>query len=38
VLYSSGDIIKGFSPFSGLTVEGGKVYVGTFDGTLFAFQ
>jgi outer membrane protein assembly factor BamB len=36
-LYSSGDLIKGFSHFSGLLVAGGRVYVGTYDGTLYAF-
>ena len=38
VIYSSGDTIKGFYHFSGLTVQGGKVYLGTWDGTLYAFQ
>src|SRR5262245_16525591 len=37
VLFNSGDIIKGFSHFSGLTVSGGKVFIGTYDGTVYAF-
>jgi hypothetical protein len=37
VLFSSGDIIKSFSHFSGFAVAGGRVYVGTYDGTLYAF-
>jgi outer membrane protein assembly factor BamB len=36
-LYNSGDTIKGFSHFSGLTVSGGRVFVGTYDGALYAF-
>ncbi len=38
VLYSSGDIIHGFSHFSGIAVAGGRVYVPTFDGTLYCFS
>jgi len=37
VLWSSGDAIKGFSHFSGLTLAGGRLYVGTHDGTMYAF-
>lgn len=37
VLYSSGDAIKGFSHFSAFVVSGGRIYVGTEDGTLYAF-
>ena len=37
VLFSSGDTIHGFSHFSAPTVGGGRVYVGTRDGTLYAF-
>jgi outer membrane protein assembly factor BamB len=37
VLFSSGDTIKGFSHFSGFAVAGGRIYVGTYDGTLYAF-
>ena len=33
VLFSSGDTIHGFSHFSAPTVGGGRVYVGTRDGT-----
>jgi outer membrane protein assembly factor BamB len=36
-LYSSADLIKGFSHFSGFVVAGGRVYIGTQDGTLYAF-
>jgi len=37
VLFSSADTIRGFSHFSAPTVGGGRVYVGTEDGTLYAF-
>jgi outer membrane protein assembly factor BamB len=37
VLFSSGDAIKSFSHFSVFAVAGGRVYVGTDDGTLYAF-
>lgn len=37
VLFSSGDAIRGFSHFSAPAVGGGRVYVGTRDGTLYAF-
>jgi outer membrane protein assembly factor BamB len=37
VLFSSGDTIKGFSHFSGFAVMGGRVFVGTHDGTMYAF-
>jgi hypothetical protein len=36
-LYSSGDLIKSLSHFCGLVVAGGRVYLGTYDGTLYAF-
>jgi outer membrane protein assembly factor BamB len=36
-LYSSGDQIASFSHFSGLTVANGRVYLGTYDGTLYCF-
>jgi outer membrane protein assembly factor BamB len=36
-LYSSGDQIKAFNHFSGLTVANGRVYIGTFDSTLYCF-
>ena len=37
VLFSSGETIHGFSHFSAPAVGGGRVYVGTQDGTLYAF-
>jgi outer membrane protein assembly factor BamB len=37
VLFSSGDTIHGFSHFSAPAVGGGRVYVGTEDGMLYAF-
>jgi outer membrane protein assembly factor BamB len=37
VLYSSGDAIRDFSHFNGLAVAGGRAYLGTHDGTLYAF-
>ena len=36
-LYSSGDQITSFNHFSGLTVANGRVYIGTYDGTLYCF-
>jgi outer membrane protein assembly factor BamB len=36
-LYSSGDQITSFNHFSGLTVVNGRVYIGTYDGTLYCF-
>ncbi len=36
-LYSSGDQIKTFSHFSGLSVANGRVYLGTFDSMLYCF-
>jgi outer membrane protein assembly factor BamB len=36
-LYSSGDQIKSFNHFSGLTVANGRVYIGTFDSVLYCF-
>ena len=38
VLYSSGDIIQGFSHFSGIALAGGRIYVPTHDGTLYCFS
>src|ERR1051326_1108788 len=38
VLYSSGDTIKSFSHFSAPVVSGGRVYVTTYDNTLYAFS
>jgi outer membrane protein assembly factor BamB len=37
VLYSSGNAIKGFAHFSALAMGGGRIYVGTEDGMLYAF-
>jgi outer membrane protein assembly factor BamB len=37
VLFSSADKIRGFSHFSAPAVGGGRVYVGTEDGMLYAF-
>jgi outer membrane protein assembly factor BamB len=37
VLFSSGNTIKGFSHFSAPAMGGGRVYVGTEDGMLYAF-
>ncbi|HJT89535.1 MAG TPA: PQQ-binding-like beta-propeller repeat protein [Bryobacteraceae bacterium] len=37
VLYSSGDTIRSFSHFSGFSMAGGRIYVGTYDGTVYAF-
>jgi outer membrane protein assembly factor BamB len=37
VMFNSGDAIRGFSHFSGLTVSGGRVFVGTYDGSLYSF-
>jgi hypothetical protein len=36
-LWSSGDQIKSFNHFSGLSIANGRVYLGTYDGTLYAF-
>lgn len=37
VLFSSGDTIHGFSHFSAPAMGGGRIYVGTEDGMLYAF-
>jgi len=37
VLFSSADTIRGFSHFSAPAVGGGRIYVGTQDGILYAF-
>jgi outer membrane protein assembly factor BamB len=37
VIFSSADTIRGFSHFSAPAVGGGRVYVGTADGKLYAF-
>lgn len=36
-LYSSGDQIKSFNHFSGLSVANGRVYIGTYDSILYCF-
>jgi outer membrane protein assembly factor BamB len=36
-LWSSGDQIKSWNHFSGLTVANGRVYIGTYDGVLYCF-
>jgi outer membrane protein assembly factor BamB len=36
-LWSSGDQITSFNHFTSLSVANGRVYIGTFDGTLYAF-
>ncbi len=38
VLYSSGDAISGFAHFSGLAVADGRVFVSTWDNTVYAFS
>jgi outer membrane protein assembly factor BamB len=37
-LWSSGDQIKSFSHFGGLSVANGRVYIGTYDGMLYGFS
>ena len=36
-LYSSGDQISSFNHFSGLSVANGRVYIATYDSTLYCF-
>ena len=36
-LWSSGDQIHQWNHFSGVTVANGRVYLGTYDGTLYCF-
>jgi outer membrane protein assembly factor BamB len=36
-LWSSGDQITSFNHFSGLSIANGRVYIGTYDGTLYCF-
>lgn len=36
-LWSSGDTIKSFAHFSGLSVANGRVYIGTYDSILYSF-
>ena len=36
-LYSSGDQITSFVHFGGLSIANGRVYLGTFDSTLYSF-
>ena len=36
-LFSSGNTMSSFTHFSGIAVSGGRVFVSTFDNTLYAF-
>ena len=36
-LWSSGDQITSFNHFTSLSIANGRVYIGTFDGMLYAF-
>ena len=36
-LWSSGDQITSWNHFSGLSVANGRVYIGTYDGTIYCF-
>ena len=36
-LWSSGDQIKSFNHFSGISVANGRVYIGTYDGNVYCF-
>jgi hypothetical protein len=36
-LYSSGDIMPSFTHFSGIAISGGRIYVSTFDSSVYAF-
>jgi len=36
-LWSSGDTITSFNHFNGLSIANGKLYIGTYDGTIWAF-
>jgi outer membrane protein assembly factor BamB len=36
-LYSSGDQITAFAHFTGLSIANGRVYIGTYDSTLYCF-
>jgi PQQ-like domain len=36
-LWTSGDTITSFNHFSGITVANGRVYLGTYDGTIWCF-
>ena len=38
VLFSSGDTMRSFSHFGGIAVAGGRIYVPTYDGTLYCFS
>ncbi len=37
-LFSSGDTMRSFSHFSSIALAGGRIYVPTFDGTLYCFS
>ncbi len=36
-LWTSGEQMKGWNHFSGITVVNGRVYLGTYEGTLYCF-
>jgi len=36
-LYSSGEAMPGWTHFSGISISGGKVFVTTYDSTVYAF-
>ena len=36
-LWSSGEQMHQFNHFSGVTVANGRIYLGTYDGTLYCF-
>ena len=36
-LWSSGETMHQFNHFSGVTVANGRIYLGTYDGTLYCF-
>ena len=36
-LWSSGDEIKSFAHWSGLSIANGRVYIATFDGNLYCY-
>jgi outer membrane protein assembly factor BamB len=38
VLWSSGDEITSWNHYSGISVANGRVYIGTYDGTVYCFD
>ena len=36
-LWSSGDTITSWNHYSGISVANGRVYIGTYDGTVYCF-